>query len=313
MKLNLNLDDAEKIFESAWNAASLEFGDPASFARDIKNESYHNFVDKINSNAKNYIHDFVFSFYTGSVFIFTEAIDLKLLNDLKVRSIEWCKVQSRSNKQSITKSMLRPDLHEFRDWHIEDHGYGYSSTYEMSHFYRWNSDPIGVFDLLSEPFRLLHTINALKIRTDIPKERLKNFVDRVEINHYPPKRGGIAFHHDPISLSRFAITANLSQYGDDFKVGGFAVGLGSGKVLPVEPHIKVGSLVGFLPSVCHGVEIIDPHGPAKQDLPPQETGRWYAAVAMVENDIPSRRQVTREAVGYPSLRQQISAFNNKRS
>lgn len=305
MALRADLHIAEGLFEDAWNSVVQELGAPSTMARDLKKINYNEFIDRINAHDASYVRDFVFSFYSGSVYIFTEALDKQVLKDLKARVIEWSRSKPFTDPSPEDNA---PDTITSRDWHVEDHGSGYSSTYDMIHFFRWNDDPVGAYEIFDEPFRLLHTINALGLRKDSLDSKFKKMTDRIEINHYPPLRGGIAFHHDPISFTRFTLTANLSQFGEDFKTGGFGVGIGEGKILPVEPHLDVGSLSGFLPRICHGVEIIDPYEPTHPELPESIAGRWYVAVAMVDRDKTKNREVTTSYPGYPTLREQLAAF-----
>lgn len=296
-----DLFKAEEIFEACWYEAIQEIGEPATTAKSLKKINYNDFVERINCNDKNFIREFVFSFYSGIVFIFTETFPVEVLIDLKEKLINW------SQKQTFTDSSTKantPDSITARDWHSEDHGFGYSSTYNMIHFFRWNDDPVGAYKLFEDPFRLVHTINAVGIRSQ--KAGFEKIVDRIEVNHYPPVRGGIAFHSDPIDFARFIMTVNLTQFGVDYKTGGFGVGLGKGKILPIDPVLKIGSMVGFLPKVCHGVEIIDPHGSANPTLPETVAGRWYAALTMINTEDVKNREVTSPYPEYPTLREQIS-------
>jgi hypothetical protein len=127
-------------------------------------------------------------------------------------------------------------------------------------------------------------------------------VDRVEISHYPTGIGGIAFHSDPLMAQRFQLTLTLTEFGKDFKRGGFAVGAPDGGIVRLEPQAPLGSMFGFMPSVCHGVEVIDPDLPVDWD---GATGRWYASTSMVTSAHVAERQVTKPVPGFPTLREQI--------
>ncbi len=306
-----DLHKTEEIFENCWYDAVREIGEAASYAVDLKKIDYNEFIEKTNTNSNNFIKDFVFSFYSGTVYIFTDAFRQEVLKDFKEQVFEW------SQKQEFSDPSIEDypsDLITARDWHFEDHGFGYSSTYDMIHFFRWNDDPVGAYELFNKTYDILHTINAVGTRK-ISKHGGFNFdkvVDRIEINRYPPVKGGIAFHADPIDFTRFAFTVNLTQFGVDYKLGGFGVGLGGGRILQIDPLLEMGSMVGFLPKICHGVEIIDPHGPTDPSLPESIAGRCYAALVMVNTENTKNREVTTPDLAYPTLREQINVFKHNK-
>jgi len=304
-----DIHKTEEIFENCWYDAVHEIGEAASYAVDLKKIDYNEFINKVNTNSNHFIRDFVFSFYSGTVYIFTDAFQQEILKEFKTQMFEWSQKQEFS---APSEEDSPPDLITARDWHLEDHGFGYSSTYDMIHFFRWNDDPVGAFELFNETYDLLHTINAIGTRkgsTD-GEFNFDKVADRIEINRYPPMKGGIAFHSDPIDFTRFAFTVNLTQFGVDYKSGGFGVGLGKGKVLQIDPLLEIGSMVGFLPKICHGVEIIDPHGPTDPNLPISLAGRWYAALVTVNTEKTKNRPVTTPNLEYPTLREQINKFKH---
>lgn len=317
MPLIDNPQKTEETFQNCWQDAIQEIGEAAPYATDLTKIDYKEFIEKVNSNNNDFIKDFVFSFYRGTVYIFTDTFQCEVLKIFKEQVFEWsqkCGFSDTSEGDAHIEDYL-PDLISARDWHFEDHGFGYSSTYDMIHFFRWNGDPLGAYDLFDEPFRLLHAINAVNIRKTVAhgQSNVDKVTDRIEISRYSPMKGGIAFHTDPVDATRFTFTVNLTQFGVDYKSGGFGVGLGGGKILQIDPLLEMGSMVGFLPKVCHGVEIIDPHGASDPNQPESVAGRWYAGLTMINLEKSSDRQVTTPDLAYPTLREQISVFNNKQS
>jgi hypothetical protein len=289
---------AAELFTEAWNNAQSKTA-PARFATGVNTIPYADLTTAIERQDRQFIHDFVRSFYSGEIYIFTNAFDPADLVKLKNDAYAWGKVQQSREPKIVEKV---PDYRSRRDWHAEDNGPGYSSTYDMYHFFRWNDDPIGAFALFDPKYRILRTISGFApddIRENAPQD---GTVDRAELSHYPPGVGGIGFHGDPIEASRFFFTLNLNRFGVDYKAGGFAVGTGDGRTLAIDPLLDVGSLTGFLPTVCHGVEIIDPHLPATWD---EMAGRWYGAVSMIRTHAVKNRDFTRPVEGYPTLREQI--------
>lgn len=296
---------AAKLFADAWNAAA-SLGAPALFATGIAKIPYKELTDAIEREDAKFISEFVHSFYTGTIYIFTEAFNPADVVKLKDDAFAWGQKQE-SNEPRIVSRV--PDYRSRRDWHSEDRGFGYSSVYDMMHFFRWNDDPIQAFKLFEPKYRVLRTISgygADEIKNNLPDDGI---IDRAEISHYPPGIGGIAFHSDPIQATRFLFTLNLNRFGVDYHVGGFAVGTKDGKILRIDPEIEVGSLTGFLPTVCHGVEVIDPHLPPTRD---SIAGRWYGAISMVTTHTVKDRSYTRPVAGYPTLRKQIEQAMSER-
>jgi hypothetical protein len=287
-----------KLFTEAWNSAQSA-SEPARFAIGVRTIPYAELVSAIDNEDRQFIYEFVRSFHAGEIYIFTNAFDPAALVKLKNDAYAWGKTQDSREPKVIEKV---PDYRSRRDWHAEDHGPGYSSTYDMYHFFRWNDDPIGVFELFDPKYKVVRMISGHApdaIRDNAPEDGV---VDRAELSHYPPGVGGIAFHGDPIENSRFFFTLNLNRFGVDYQAGGFAVGTSGGKTLAIDPLLEVGSLTGFLPTVCHGVEIIDPHLPPKWD---EMAGRWYGAISMITTHTVKNRGYTKPVEGYPTLREQI--------
>lgn len=293
----------EQIFSAAWDEA-IASASPAKFAESVRHVEYRSFTEKVFGGYETFIRDFVQSAYAGHVYVFLNAYSPSVLRELKDAAYSWASMQS-SQQPPLVNDVT--DYRSRRNWHAEEEGFGYSSTYDMLHFYPWNNDPIGAFSVLADQFKLARLISGLG------DDSLKNLpsdgiVDRIEISHYPTGIGGIAFHSDPFMAQRFQLTVTLNEYGKDFKRGGFAVGKSDGTILQVEPLAPFGAMYGFLPSICHGVEIIDPDLPADWDSP---AGRWFAATTMVTSSVIQNRQVTLPVAGFPTLRQQIAQYQQK--
>src|ERR1700692_4327686 len=220
---------AAELFTEAWQSAQ-QAREPARFAAGVRTLPYAKLLAAIEKEDRTFIHEFVRSFHSGEIYVFTNAFDPAALVKLKNDAFAWGKTQTSQEPKILDKV---PDYRSRRDWHAEDHGPGYSSTYDMYHFFRWNADPIGAFELFDPKYKILRTISGHApddIRDNGPDDRA---VDRAELSHYPPGVGGIAFHGDPIEASRFFFTVNLNRFGVDYHAGGFAVGTGNGKTLAI--------------------------------------------------------------------------------
>jgi hypothetical protein len=293
----------EQLFGAAWEDV-LASGAPAMSVGTIQRVEYRPFVDRIFSGDSAFIRDMVRSIYAGDVYVFLNVYQPPMLKALKDASYRWASQQPTQEPKLVDGV---PDYRSRRDWHAEEKG-GYSSTYDMMHFYRWNGDPLGVFNLFADQYRLLRVISGFApdaVAGNLPSDGI---VDRIEISHYPRGIGGIAFHSDPLMAQRFQLTLTLTEFGKDFKKGGFAVGSQDGQIVRVEPLAPIGSMFGFMPSVCHGVEVIDPDLPVDWEGP---TGRWYASTSMVTSAAVAKREVTKPVAGYPTLREQIHRFQKQ--
>lgn len=294
-------EGVEKIFRAAWDEV-IAAGEPASGVGRIQSVDYRDFTSRVFAGDRDFIHAFIRSAYAdGDVYAFLGAYEPEALRKLKMAAHEW------ASKQQTQEPPLVDGVGNYRsrrDWHAEDSG-GYSSTYDMLHFYRWNEDPLGVFDLFAEQYKLLRLISGFAPNDVVNNRPSDGIVDRVEISHYPRGVGGIAFHRDPFMAQRFQLTLTLTEFGKDYKRGGFAVGRKDGSILQVEPSVPLGTMFGFLPTLCHGVEVIDPDLPVDWE---GATGRWYAATSMVTSAAVKQREITRPVAGFPTLREQISKF-----
>jgi hypothetical protein len=291
---------SEKIFREVW--ADIMVQRPAATAATgVYEVDYKEFSDKVLNADRKAAEEICNRIYEGQIHVFQNAFSSADLQQLKDKAYAWVKAAPMQEPPLIEQEV--ENYCSRRTWHSEESG-GYSSVYDMLHFYRWNDDPLGVFPYFDDKYRFLHVINGYsesEFRANKPKDGV---VHRVEISHYPTGVGGIGFHSDPLSVVKFQITLNLNQYGEDFHRGGFAVGTPDGGILRVEPYLKLGSLVGFLPSICHGVEVIDPNKPIDWEGP---TGRWYVGVSLVTTHAVKNREFTKPVANYPSLREQVLA------
>lgn len=289
--------EPHELFRSAWQTV-LASETPAKALGEVRRVDYRAFAAQVQAADHAFVDALTRSICAGDVYIFLNAFEPAALKALKDAAYDWA---SRQDTQEPPLLDGVGDYRSRRDWHSEDKG-GYSSTYDMLHFFRWNGDPLGVFRLFDEQYRLLRVINGYPpdaIRDNRPTDGI---VDRVELSHYPRGIGGIAFHSDPVAAIKFQFTATLTEFGKDFRRGGFAVGDRDGRIAAIEPLAPIGSMFGFIPSVCHGVEVIDPDQPADWDGP---TGRWYAAIASVTSAVVPKRAHTVPVSGFPTLREQI--------
>jgi hypothetical protein len=287
-------------FAAAWTDL-LSSGPSALRLREIRRLDYQAFKEQLKYADRDFIRGFAASVYSGDLYIFLNAYKPETLRELRQRAFEY----GRAIESSVHKMVDGcPDSHSCRDWHTEVNG-GYSSTYHLFHFFRWNDDPLGLFELFGELYRMMKLVSGLSpnsFEKSIPSD---GTIDRIEISHYPKGVGGIGFHTDPIGNIRFMCTVTLTELGTDYKLGGFAVADKEDKVHPVEPLAPLGSIVGFLPSMCHGVEVIDPNRSADWE---SIDGRWYVGLSCVDSEAVENRAITRPVPGLPTLLEQRAKY-----
>jgi hypothetical protein len=290
-------------FAAAW-AEALSSGPSALRLREIHRLDYQSFKEQLHRADAGFIRSLVNSIYSGDLYIFLDAYKPEILRELRQRTFEYGHTTPSSTHKMVDGC---PDNHSRRDWHNEEKG-GYSSTYYLFHFFRWNDDPLGVFESFKELYQIMKLVSGLppdSFEKNIPSD---GTIDRIEISHYPRGVGGIGFHTDPIGNIRFMCTVTLTELGSDYKLGGFAVVDQQDQVRPVEPLAPLGSIVGFLPSICHGVEVIDPDQNPNWE---SKAGRWYVGLSCVDSEAVQNRAFTRPVAGLPTLREQIARYHQK--
>jgi hypothetical protein len=287
-------------FANAWTDA-ISSGSSALRLREVRRLDYQSFKEQLRNADEDFIRSLVDSIYAGDVYVLLDAYNPEILTNLRQRVFEYAHTRPSSVHKMIDGC---PDNHSRRDWQTEDQG-GYSSTYHLFHFFRWNDDPLGVFELFKELYQIMKVVSGLSpnsFEKNIPSD---GTIDRIEISHYPSGVGGIGFHTDPIGNIRFMCTVTLTEFGRDYKLGGFAVADRENKIHPIEPLAPLGSIVGFLPSICHGVEVIDPDHSADWE---SIAGRWYVGLSSVDSETVQNRAITRPVQGLPTLREQIAKY-----
>jgi hypothetical protein len=305
-ELRLMFDDSiSERFAAAWTEV-LASGPSAMRLHEIQRLDYQSFKEQLCGADAGFLRNLVQSINQGDLYVFLNAYDPQVLKGLRQSAYEYARATPPSDLKMVDGC---PNTHSLRDWHSEDKG-GYSSTSHLFHFFRWNNDPLGVFGLFDELYQIMKLVSGLptdSFRENIPSD---GTIDRIEVAHYPQGVGGIGFHTDPIGNIRFMCTVTLTELGTDYRLGGFAVVDQQDHVRQVEPLAPLGSIVGFLPSICHGVEVIDPDQDADWD---GNTGRWFVGLSCVDSEVVPNRAFTRPVMGLPTLREQVTRYHPKSS
>src|SRR5205823_4629402 len=143
------------LFRTTWEDV-LASGPPAMAVGDIKQVEHADFMRQIAAGDPAFVGDLVRSIYAGDVYIFLNAYPPEALRQLKDAAYQWAGSQPAQEPKLVDGVT---DYRSRRDWHAEEKG-GYSSTYDMLHFYRWNGDPLGLFAMFAGQYELLRVISG---------------------------------------------------------------------------------------------------------------------------------------------------------
>ena len=79
----------------------------------------------------------------------------------------------------------------------------------------------------------------------------------MHVIQYMKGGGTISPHKDPIVYQKIQVGSVLNELGKDFNSGGFSVFNNKKEKVFIEPKLKKGSLVCFMPSLYHTVDPVD--------------------------------------------------------
>ena len=151
-----------------------------------------------------------------------------------------------------------PNVKNYRQRHWDHESQIIPAKYISWSYFPWNVQSKLLFHFFLELFVLRNILAGLD------RYRYLDGADtqataRLAFQFYPSGAGYMHEHQDPYSEHQFALpTLLLSNYGKDYKKGGFfAVNRNNEKVV-FDENLEFGDLTLFHPSIPHGVEAIDP-------------------------------------------------------
>jgi hypothetical protein len=155
----------------------------------------------------------------------------------------------------------------------------YNAVDVSYYFFPWNNDDIRVFESLKDIYECLIQINGYKpnqILNHTPKDRS---VLRLHLIHYPPGSGEISLHIDPIKYTTVNAGIYFSEYGRNYKDGGFYVVDSNKNEVKIDPKITKGDMALFSPNLAHGVRKIT--SCTKKST--YDPGRYFFHISIVES------------------------------
>src|SRR6185503_2173510 len=191
--------------------------------------------------------------------------------DLKRKAFEY----GQSSPSSFHKMLEGcPDFHRIIDLEAGKK-YSFNVCKHSAFFYPWNDDPLRVFDVVNERWRVVKQLMGLDLHSYERNTPRDGVVDRIQIAQYPSQIGFLEPHSDPYKHQRLFFSGYMTQRGVDYDGGGFyLVGAGD-KVVEAEKGIQVGDIGLGYATVYHGV------APCNKDREPDWNsmdGRWFLSM-----------------------------------
>ncbi len=268
----------QNIFNYYWkNLESRGFKYPTR-VRKIVSYNYKNFASKISKEDKKFAKQITKSLIMGDIYILKNAFSKKFFNNLKKNCVNYFK-----NTKPTFHKMIEgcPDFHREIDVNTGKK-YSFKLCKHSYYFYKWNKDPIKIFDETYERWRKLKFLmgyDKFQYENNTPKDGV---VDRIQVVQYPSKYGFLEPHSDPFKFQKLFISGYMSKKGKDYQGGGFYAINNKNKVIDVEKKIDVGDIgIGF-GTIIHGVAPVnickDPEWNNIND------GRWFYSMYANQSD-----------------------------
>ena len=292
-------DGVQRICRQAWQRLEAE-GPGATRMRRLRVEDFAWLQRLIASADAAALEALIADVYAGDVFVWRDAFDSERLGQVPARVWAFGRGQPAAYRRIADDC---PDFHYRADTDLDETS-GYSSKYNTFNFFRWNGDALGLFALGEPAYRAQKLLSGLSVESYRDHRPADGIVDKLEVLHYPRGVGGIDMHGDPAASVKITMGVNLTQPGTDYRRGGFVAMDGEGRVLALEAEAPLGAIVSFYPPVWHGVDVVDPQGPASWDDP---GGRWFMGLTSVQSHMVENRAFTVPGRGHPTLASQKAA------
>ncbi|NDD59279.1 MAG: hypothetical protein EBZ47_08575 [Chlamydiae bacterium] len=260
----------ENKYRSCWEALESSLPRPTR-VRNLISVGYDDFFKKIQGQDLDFVEEITNSIYAGDCYLLKGAFPKSFMQRLIVDVRHFS-----NNKPSSFYKMLEgsPDFHRMIDI---DAGkkYSFRVCKHSYYFYRWNNDPLNLFDLIYERWRPIKFLMGLcphEYEKNTPKDGV---VDRIQIVRYPPKFGFLEPHSDPYLHQRFFFSGYMSKRGIDYSDGGFYLVGSKDQVVDLEDLIDIGDAAIGYATVYHGVATIDPESAFDWNA---NDGRWFLSM-----------------------------------
>lgn len=154
----------------------------------------------------------------------------------------------------------------------------YSCVDKSWYFFPWNKDEIGIFDFIQPIFNKVILLNNKKPIDLVKNTPIDGCVQRFHLINYPINFGQISLHRDPVNVCQVNSGIYLTEYGIDYKEGGFFVLNDEDEEVNLDEHVHIGDMVLFYPGIGHGVHSIKP-----MNRKLKSNGRYFLNMTIIQS------------------------------
>lgn len=154
----------------------------------------------------------------------------------------------------------------------------YTSVDKSWYFFPWNKDEIGIFNFIQPIFNNVILLNGKKPVDIFKNTPIDNCIQRFHLINYPLNFGQISLHRDPVNVCQVNSGIYLTEYGVDYKEGGFYVLNDENREFNVDELVHIGDMVLFYPGIAHGVHPIKPI-----DNKFKSDGRYFLNMTLIQS------------------------------
>ena len=267
------------------------------YSRNIVILKFKDFKKILNENNLDQIKKIINNLYSGDIYLIKNTFDKKFLERIKKNCFDYFYHTPDSFHKMLEGT---PDFHRKIDLD-KGKNYSFARCSHSYYFYRWNNDPIKLFNEIDKRWRLIKKLMGLNLNeyeNNTPKDGV---VDRVQLVRYPSAIGYLEPHSDPYMYQKLFISGYMSKQGVDFDGLGFYLIDKDHKIVDVEKLIDIGDMgLGFA-TVQHGVAPVNLN--KKPDWNNMNDGRWFLSMYSNQSDEVKIRHTGK------NIRNQISIKN----
>ena len=253
------------VYRNIWEQLEDKFPRPNRF-RNLITLSYEEFKYRVENNIA---VSMINSLYSGDAYLIKNGFPQDFIFRLQQEVHEYCKEHPSEFYKMLEGT---PDFHRQIDLETGKN-YSIASCKHSCYFYRWNNDPLNVYETIDERWRILKVLMGLQYNeyeNNTPKDGV---VDRIQVVRYPPSLGYLEPHTDAYEHQRLIFSGYMSKRGLDYNGGGFYLINGENEVINIEDQIDVGDFLFCYASVYHGVAPCE--GECDWD---KDNGRWFLSM-----------------------------------
>ena len=245
-----------------------------NYYKGIKNIQFSYFKSKIDNNDYNFQEELINYIFDGYVIQFENALDNELIEFIKSEALKLSKLNV-SNKCECIQGVNNYFYLQKDDQSVNG---GYKAIDRSYYFFPWDKSSSELFDKINNYWSYIKHLGGQdkdEYNNNQPKDGI---INRVHIIQYLTGGGTISPHNDPYDYQRIQIGSVMSEFGKDYKRGGFCTFDDKKRKIYLEPKLKKGSLICFFPSIVHSVDPIDSEEKLSFD---EKSGRWYLSLGSV--------------------------------